>query len=98
MRSEHLYGVILAPHVSEKASNVADAHNQAVFKVAASATKPEIKKAIEKLFEVKVESVQVLNVKGKVKRNRYGQVKKSNWKKAYVRLQEGQDIDFAGAI
>ena len=98
MNAEHLYGVILAPHVSEKASNLADANNQAVFKVAVTATKPEIKKAIEKLFDVKVESIQVLNVKGKVKRNRYGQVKKPSWKKAYVRLQEGQDIDFAVAI
>lgn len=98
MSSEHLYRVILAPHVSEKASNVADASNHAVFKVAVDATKPEIKKAIEKLFDVKVESVQVLNVKGKVKRNRFGAVKKSGWKKAYVRLQKGQDIDFAVAI
>ena len=98
MRAEHLYGIIIAPHVSEKATNVADSNNQAVFRVAVNATKPEIKKAVEKLFSVKVESVQVLNVKGKVKRNRYGLAKKPGWKKAYVRLQKGQDMDFAVAI
>jgi large subunit ribosomal protein L23 len=98
MSAEHLYGIIIAPHVSEKATNVADSNNQAVFRVAVHATKPEIKKAVEKLFSVKVESVQVLNVKGKVKRNRYGLAKKPSWKKAYVRLQKGQDMDFAVAI
>lgn len=98
MNAEHLYQVIIAPHVSEKASNLGDASNQVVFKVAVNATKPEIKKAVEKLFKVNVESVQLLNVKGKIKRNRYGRVKKPDWKKAYVRLEAGQDIDFAVAI
>lgn len=97
MSAEHLYNVILAPHVSEKSSLVADLNNQAVFKVAVGATKPEIKKAVEKLFKVEVEGVQIVNVKGKVKRNRYGQTKKSSWKKAYVTLKEGQDVDFAVA-
>jgi large subunit ribosomal protein L23 len=83
--------------VSEKATMAAELHNQAVFRVAMSATKPEIKKAIEKLFDVKVKAVQVLNVKGKVKRNRYGRVKKPSWKKAYVTLEQGQDIDLAVA-
>lgn len=95
--NESLYQVIVAPHVSEKASLCAEMGNQVVFKVAVNATKPEIKKAIEKLFDVKVEAVQVLNVKGKVKRNRYGDVKKSSWKKAYVTLAEGQEIDLAVA-
>jgi large subunit ribosomal protein L23 len=95
MNAEHLYKVVLAPHVSEKASMAAELSNQAVFKVAMTATKPEIKKAVEKLFDVKVKAVQVLVVKGKAKRNRYGLVKKPSWKKAYVTLEEGQDIDLA---
>lgn len=95
MNAEHLYKVVLAPHVSEKATVAAELNNQTVFRVAVDATKPEIKKAIEKMFDVKVKSVQVLNAKGKVKRNRYGLVKKSSWKKAYVTLEEGQDIDLA---
>ena len=89
--------MILAPHVSEKSALTADLNNQAVFKVAVDATKPEIKKAVEKLFKVEVESVQVLNVKGKVKRNRFGAIKKPSWKKAYVTLKEGQDIDYTVA-
>jgi large subunit ribosomal protein L23 len=66
-----------------------------VFKIAPDATKLEVKKAVEKLFSVKVLNVQTLNVKGKVKRNRFGSVRKASWKKAYVRLEQGQDIDFA---
>lgn len=97
MSVERLYRVLKAPHVSEKSAIVADANNTVVFKVANSATKPEIKKAVEKVFDVKVKSVQVLNVKGKTKRNRYGLVSKSNWKKAYVTLEAGQEIDFAVA-
>ena len=95
MNAEHLYKVVLAPHVSEKASMAAELSNQAVFKVAMTATKPEIKKAVEKLFDVKVKAVQVLVVKGKAKRNRYGLVQKPSWKKAYVTLEKGQDIDLA---
>lgn len=97
MNAEHLYKVVLAPHVSEKATMASERNNQLVFQVAVSSTKPEIKKAIEKLFDVKVKSVQVLNVKGKVKRNRYGYVNKPSWKKAYVTLEAGQDIDLAVA-
>jgi large subunit ribosomal protein L23 len=93
MSAEHLYKIILAPHVSEKATMAGERSNQLVFQVAVNSTKPEIKKAIERLFDVKVRSVQVLNVKGKVKRNRFGYVKKPSWKKAYVTLQAGQDID-----
>lgn len=95
--SVELYKIIQAPHISEKAAIAAELGNQVVFKVAPNATKPEIKKAVEALFDVKVESVNVLNVKGKVKRNRYGDVRKASWKKAYVKLAEGQEIDFADA-
>ena len=97
MNAEHLYTVIVAPHLSEKSTLAADLNNQAVFKVAVGATKPEIKKAVEKLFKVEVASVRVLNVKGKVKRNKFGLVSKPSWKKAYVRLKEGQDIDYTVA-
>jgi len=97
MSAAKLFSVIKAPHISEKAAVIADVNNCVVFKVAINATKPEIKKAVEKAFDVKVKSVQVLNVKGKTKRNRYGLVQKSNWKKAYVTLEAGQEIDFAVA-
>ena len=69
--------------------------NQVVFKVALDANKLEIKHAIEKLFNVKVAAVRVLRMKGKVKRNRFGDVRRSDWKKAYIRLEQGHDIDFA---
>jgi large subunit ribosomal protein L23 len=95
MNSERIYKVLLGPHVSEKAAVSAEAGNQVVFKVLPSATKLEVKKAVEKLFNVKVVGVQTLNVKGKVKKNKFGDVKKPSWKKAYVRLEQGQDIDFA---
>lgn len=95
MNQERLFQVLVGPHVSEKAAIVADNSNQYVFKVALDATKSEIKKSVEQLFKVKVEDVQTLRVKGKVKRSRHGFSTKSTWKKAYVRLQQGQDIDFA---
>ena len=98
MSQERIFQVLKAPHISEKAAIAAELGNQVVFKVDRDATKPEIKKAVEKLFDVKVKSVQTLNVKGKVKRNRYGAVNKPNWKKAYVTLEAGQEIDFASAI
>ena len=94
MNAERLYTVLRGPHVSEKA---AMGESQVVFKVAVDATKLEVKKAVEKLFKVKVEGVQTVNVKGKVKRNRYGSSAKPSWKKAYVRLAQGQEIDFASA-
>mgnify|MGYP003546590434 CR=1 FL=1 len=86
------YDVIVAPVVTEKAT-VASEHNKVVFRVAAKATKPQIKEAVEKLFDVKVQSVNVLNVKGKNKafRNRNG--RRGDWRKAYVTLAEGQSID-----
>ncbi|TGD74229.1 50S ribosomal protein L23 [Mangrovimicrobium sediminis] len=95
MNPERVFQVLVSPHVSEKAAVVADANNQFVFKVAVDATKTEIKKSVEQLFKVKVDSVRTLKVKGKVKRNRFGYSTKPTWKKAYVRLEQGQDIDFA---
>ena len=85
---------MLAPHVSEKSNRVAERCNQVVFKVARDATKPEIRNAVELLFKVKVKGVTVLNVKGKRKRfgATYGQ--RSDWKKAYVSLEAGHEIDF----
>ena len=97
MNQERVFQVLVGPHVSEKAAVVADASNQYVFKVAVDATKSEIKKSVEQLFKVKVDNVTTLKVKGKVKRNRYGFSAKPTWKKAYVRLEQGQDIDFAVA-
>lgn len=94
MNQEHIYGVLLNPHVSEKATRVADNHHQYVFRVARDSNKREVRKAVESLFKVKVVSVRTLNVKGKIKKNRYGQVKKPSWKKAYVLLESGNDIDF----
>ncbi|GAB3294849.1 50S ribosomal protein L23 [Pseudidiomarina andamanensis] len=96
MREERLLTVILAPHVSEKSTVTAETANTVVFKVAKDATKPQIKAAVEKLFEVEVDSVRTVNVKGKTKRTgaRFG--KRSDWKKAYVTLKEGADIDFVG--
>ncbi len=96
-QQERLYKVLLAPVVSEKAAMAAESANQVVFKVVVDATKLEIKAAVEKLFDVSVEDVKTLKVKGKTKRTRHGLGQRSNWKKAYVRLADGQDIDFAVA-
>ena len=97
MNQERVFQVLLGPHISEKAAIVADANNQYVFKVAIDATKLEIKKSVEQLFKVKVSDVNTLKVKGKVKRNRFGYSTKPTWKKAYVRIAAGQDIDFTAA-
>lgn len=94
---ERLYKVLLAPVISEKASMASEVANQVVFKVLVTATKAEIKAAIEKLFNVTVVDVKTLKVKGKTKRTRHGLGQRSDWKKAYVRLAEGQDIDLAVA-
>ncbi|MGH8539950.1 MAG: 50S ribosomal protein L23 [Stenotrophobium sp.] len=96
MNFERLHQIILTPVISEKATRVAEKRNQAVFKVLRDAQKPEIKEAVEKLFKVKVKSVETLNVKGKTKRFGQSVGKRSDWKKAYVTLAEGQEIDFAG--
>jgi len=96
MNQERLMQVLLSPHVSEKSTIVGEAHNQYVFKVVPDAKKPEIKKAVEQMFSVKVRGVQVSNVKGKSKRFGTIQGRRSDWKKAYVTLEAGQDIDFLG--
>ena len=92
---ERLMQVLLAPVVSEKSTFVADKNEQVVFRVVADATKPEIKAAVELLFKTKVDSVTVSRVKGKKKR--FGRFigRRNNWKKAYVRLAAGQEINFA---
>ncbi|MBU3668276.1 MAG: 50S ribosomal protein L23 [Rhodocyclaceae bacterium] len=95
MNQERLLQVLLAPQVSEKATAVADKNNQVIFKVAADATKPEIKAAVELLFKVEVDAVQVLNVKGKGKRRGTIQGRRKGWKKAFVCLKAGQEIQFA---
>jgi len=97
MNPERVYKIVLGPHMSEKAANVAEDHNQIALKVARDASRREIKKAVEQLFDVEVESVRTLVVKGKVKHNRFGETRRPTWKKAYVRLKQGQDIDFAVA-
>ena len=96
MNPERLYSVILGPHVSEKSTLLGEFNNQYTFKVAIDATKPEIRHAVEALFDVIVEELQVLNVKGKTKRSAQGKLRRrASWKKAYVRLQAGHEIDFA---
>jgi large subunit ribosomal protein L23 len=95
LQQERLLQVLLAPQISEKATFVADKHEQVVFRVASDATKPEVKAAVEQLFDVKVKSVQIANVKGKEKR--FGRMigRRKGWKKAFVCLQPGQEINFA---
>lgn len=95
MNQERVFQILLGPHVSEKSAIVADNNNQYVFKVALDASKVEIKTSIEQLFKVKVGDVQTLRVKGKTKRNKFGLSTRTTWKKAYVRLEQGQEIDFA---
>ena len=94
-KAERLMQVLLAPVVSEKSTFVADKNEQVIFRVVADATKPEIKAAVELMFKVEVESVQVANVKGKEKR--FGRFigRRRHWKKAYVCLKPGQEINFA---
>ena len=92
---ERLMTVLLAPVVSEKSTFIADKHEQVIFRVAPSATKPEVKAAVEMMFKVQVESVQIANVKGKQKRFGTHLGRRRNWKKAYVCLKPGQEINFA---
>jgi large subunit ribosomal protein L23 len=96
MNKERILDVLKSPHISEKATVVSERDNQIVFKVAVDATKLEIKRAVESLFEVEVDSVKTLNVKGKTKRHGAQIGRRVNWKKAYVSLKEGQEIDFLG--
>ncbi|WP_172460413.1 50S ribosomal protein L23 [Phocoenobacter uteri] len=97
MQEERLLKVLRAPHISEKATNNAEKANTIVFKVALDANKVEIANAVEQLFEVKVASVSTLVVKGKTKRRGVKMGRRSDWKKAYVTLEEGQELDFAGS-
>ena len=92
---ERLMKVLLAPQISEKATYVADKFEQVVFRVLPDATKPEIKAAVEFMFKVVVDSVQVANVRGKEKRSGRFVGRRNNWKKAYVCLASGQEINFA---
>lgn len=94
MNQERLMQVLLAPQISEKATYVADKYEQVIFRVAPDATKPEVKGAVELLFKVSVKSVQIANVKGKHKK--FGRVmgRRKSWKKAYVCLNSGQEINF----
>ncbi len=95
MSQERLMKILVAPHVSEKGTATADADNRFVFKVVTDATKKEIKNAVELMFEVKVDSVNVMNMKGKSKGRTGG--RRAHWKKAYVKLEKGFDIDYMGA-
>ena len=95
--ADRLMNVVLAPVVSEKSTFVADKNRQYVFRVADRATKPEIKAAVELMFKTKVDSVTTSNVRGKIRRFGRLEGRRRNWKKAYVRLAEGQEINFAAA-
>ena len=95
MKEERLLQVILAPVISEKATMLADKNEQVIFRVATTATKPEIKAAVELLFKVQVKAVTVLNVKGKIKRFGRFNGTRASWKKAFVCLQPGQELNFA---
>lgn len=91
---ERLMQVLLAPQISEKATYVAEKNEQVIFRVVSDATKPEVKAAVELLFKVGVDSVQIANVKGKVKRFGKTTGRRKGWKKAYVCLKPGQEINF----
>ena len=96
--TERLINLLIAPHVSEKSARAGEKHNQYVFKVRNDATKAEIRKAVQLMFAVEVEGVQVVNVMGKTKRFGGGVGRRSDWKKAYVSLKAGQTIDLTGAV
>lgn len=93
MNQNHLYQVLLAPRMTEKSVMLSESSNQYVFKVAKTATKQDIKQAVETLFEVKVDRVQTVNMKGKQKNFSRRAGKRNDWKKAYIRLAEGQSLD-----
>ena len=97
MNKERLMTILQQPHVSEKSTLLAEGQNQIVFQVHKSADKREIKRAVELMFEVEVENVTTLNVKGKTKRTGMHMGKRKDWKKAYVTLKDGHDIDFLGS-
>jgi large subunit ribosomal protein L23 len=93
MNEAKLYNIIRAPRVSEKTARLQEVSNQYVFEVATDATKADIKVAVEKLFGVKVEAVNVANVKGKNKAFKFRMGRRADWRKAYVKRAEGQSID-----
>ncbi len=97
MNQERIMKVLVAPIVSEKSTRLADENRQFAFKVVPDASKPEVRKAVELMFDVKVKGVQMANVRGKAKRFGQKMGKRSDWKKAYVTLAEGHDINFMGA-
>ena len=94
MNTQRLTNIIVSPRISEKATTRADLDNQHVFSVLKDATKPEVKKAVELMFDLKVKSVRLMNVQGKLTRVGRTFGKRKDWKKAYVRLQEGFDINY----
>ena len=94
---EKLMQVLLGPHVSEKSTAAAEGNKQVVFKVRPDATKQQVKRAEELLFEVEVANVTIARIPGKAKRFGTQMGRRSPWKKAYVRLAPGHDIDFIGA-
>ena len=96
MNKDRLMQVLLSPVISEKSTLAADQGGQVVFRVIKDASKPEIRRAVEMMFEVEVDQVRVLNTKGKSKRFGAIQGRRSDWKKAYVKLKPGHDIDFGG--
>mgnify|MGYP001049337525 CR=1 FL=1 len=89
----NVYEVIRAPRVSEKTARLQEVSNQYVFEIAKDATKADVKAAVEQIFDVKVEAVNVVNVKGKNKSFKFRSGKRGDWRKAYVKLAEGQSID-----
>lgn len=97
MNKEKLMKVLLEPRITEKSTLVGDRYGQYVFKVVKDASKPEIKQAVELMFEVEVDSVKVSNMRGKEKIYRNTKGRRSGWKKAYVKLRPGFEIDFMGA-
>ncbi|SDX50873.1 large subunit ribosomal protein L23 [Allochromatium warmingii] len=97
MNKERLMQVLVAPVITEKATRLAENYRQVTFRVLTDATKREVAKAVELLFEVQVDRVQILNVKGKQKRHGQRLGQRQDWRKAYVRLKPGQDIDFGDA-
>lgn len=94
MSQERMMTILLGPHVSEKTTRIAEKSNQIAFRVRKDANKAEIRQAVETLFEVKVDGVTVVNTEGKAKRFGRTQGRRKDWKKAYVTLAEGHDIDF----
>jgi len=95
MNQERIFQILKTPHISEKSTVLGDSANQAVFQVSPDARKSEIKEAVEQLFDVKVANVRTANVKGKTKRQGLRRGKRSDWKKAYVSLEQGHEIDLA---